>query len=172
MQIHENHYCSRACRDEGRKKEKVILTCKTCNKEYEVIPAHAERSVYCSKECFYEGKKTGKFKTCEFCGKEFWSFKSSEERSGDRFCSWECYVEFKKDPNLDPTSRKASFKTWAPLVKERDNFICQKCGSTENLHAHHILEWQDYPDERFNVDNGITLCSKCHIETHRQTLII
>jgi len=36
------------------------------------------------------------------------------------------------------------------------------------LNAHHILSWATYSSERYNVDNGISLCKDCHMETHRK----
>jgi len=27
---------------------------------------------------------------------------------------------------------------WSKLVKERDNYVCQNCGSKDSLHAYHI----------------------------------
>lgn len=44
---------------------------------------------------------------------------------------------------------------------------CQKCGSTENLEAHHIIRWVDYPAGRIDIDNGMCLCEACHIDVHR-----
>ena len=37
----------------------------------------------------------------------------------------------------------------------------------KEIQAHHIKLWKDYPDLRFEVDNGVTLCKRCHIEIHR-----
>jgi len=36
------------------------------------------------------------------------------------------------------------------------------------LNAHHILSWATYSSERYNVDNGISLCKDCYMETHRK----
>ena len=35
-------------------------------------------------------------------------------------------------------------------------------GKSVTLHAHHKENFADNPDLRFDVDNGITLCDKCH----------
>lgn len=43
---------------------------------------------------------------------------------------------------------------------------CGKCGSTENLQAHHILPWSDFPEVRTEVSNGICLCGSCHSKEH------
>lgn len=54
---------------------------------------------------------------------------------------------------------------WRKEVIKRDK-KCQYCGSEEKLHAHHISKWSDDPVNRINLDNGITLCEKCHSEQH------
>ena len=56
---------------------------------------------------------------------------------------------------------------WARKVKERDSFCCQLCGiSHTNLNSHHMNSWDMYETERFNIDNGITLCHECHMNFH------
>jgi len=58
-------------------------------------------------------------------------------------------------------------KQWAAIVKERDNYTCQKCGSTEGtIVAHHIEPVIENPIESADIDNGIALCQKCHNELH------
>ena len=58
------------------------------------------------------------------------------------------------------------YRKWREAVLKRDK-KCVKCGNTTNLHVHHILPFAYYPDERLNLNNGITLCEKCHREYHR-----
>lgn len=61
------------------------------------------------------------------------------------------------------------YKEWRTAVFKRDGFKCQICGQVGGeLNAHHIKHFKDYPAERFKVDNGITLCGKCHRELHRK----
>jgi ribosomal protein S27AE len=61
----------------------------------------------------------------------------------------------------------AQHKSWSIAVKKRDNYICMKCGSDVFLVAHHINSWAKFPLERFSLDNGVTLCKKCHKEFHK-----
>ena len=59
---------------------------------------------------------------------------------------------------------------WRNNVFERDRYICQFCGYDKGqlIRAHHILSFAEYPDLRFVLDNGITLCENCHREVHRK----
>lgn len=63
-------------------------------------------------------------------------------------------------------SRK--YSQWRVEVFKRDNFTCQDCGDDKggNLNAHHIKHWAKYPELRFNIENGKTLCKECHLKLH------
>lgn len=65
------------------------------------------------------------------------------------------------------TQRANCISSWRKLVKERDDFTCQKCGLHEPLivTAHHIIQTSDGGD-KFAVDNGVTLCPNCHALDH------
>ena len=57
---------------------------------------------------------------------------------------------------------------WRTKVFQRDNYACTKCNKkSTHLEAHHILNWKDNPDERYELNNGITFCQKCHIKFHK-----
>jgi len=61
------------------------------------------------------------------------------------------------------------FKLWRESVFARDNWTCKKCKEKgRTLHPHHIKNFAQYPKLRFNVNNGITLCKKCHGEFHKK----
>ena len=57
---------------------------------------------------------------------------------------------------------------WRKKVFARDRHSCQwpECGSSKRLNAHHIKKWADDYHARFNVNNGITLCKRCHDRVH------
>ena len=59
-------------------------------------------------------------------------------------------------------------KLWREAVFARDNWTCQKYGIRGGkLHPHHILNFAEYPELRFAIDNGMTLSEKAHKEFHR-----
>lgn len=57
---------------------------------------------------------------------------------------------------------------WSEVVRTRDGFKCQRCGRTKEqgfqIDAAHILPVGSYPNLKFVVANGISLCT---IPDHR-----
>ena len=53
---------------------------------------------------------------------------------------------------------------WARKVKVRDNWKCRIADENCNgiMEAHHILAYRSYPELRYKVNNGITLCHAHH----------
>ena len=65
---------------------------------------------------------------------------------------------------------RKEYSSWRTSVYERDDYICQECGKKGNetggyLNAHHIKKYSEFPELLFDVNNGITLCQKCHRRT-------
>lgn len=55
------------------------------------------------------------------------------------------------------------YKLWRSSVFERDNYTCVECGGHGiKLEADHIKPWRDYPELRYDISNGRTLCKVCH----------
>jgi len=117
-------------------------------------------------------------KTCQYCGKEygpkptgFGSFRKS------KFCSRECgwkgqkYLKGQEHPNWkeDSLPKRRDFRhdKWAREVISRDMATCQECHITGiEMHAHHINDYKNNEALRWNIDNGVTLCHKCHWDLH------
>lgn len=58
-------------------------------------------------------------------------------------------------------------KLWRKEVFEKDNYQCVWGGKAHGskLEADHIKPFRDYPELRFVVSNGRTLCKDCHRKT-------
>lgn len=60
----------------------------------------------------------------------------------------------------------SELKRWRKEVFYRDDFTCQMCGDRGvTLNADHIKPFSLFPELRFDLDNGRTLCVPCHKET-------
>jgi hypothetical protein len=75
---------------------------------------------------------------------------------------------------------------WRAKIFDRDSYTCQRCGDDKggNLIAHHIKPYREIMDdncitsfeeamkchELWELDNGITLCEKCHIEIEKRNV--
>jgi hypothetical protein len=35
-----------------------------------------------------------------------------------------------------------------------------------HFNAHHLIKWSDSVELRYELDNGITLCRRCHFKAH------
>ena len=83
----------------------------------------------------------------------------------------------KKENPLTPENKRIrcglQFKKWRIAVFERDKYTCQHCGiknkkglgKTVELNPHHIKPFSLFPELRFDILNGITLCRECHQKT-------
>lgn len=87
----------------------------------------------------------------------------NEDRRGAKSPHWKGGIANRN--HVARTSK--AFIEWRCLVFTRDNWTCQDCGQHGvHLHPHHIKEFAKYPELRFDVDNGLTLCRPCHLRLH------
>ena len=64
--------------------------------------------------------------------------------------------------NLD--RRSSAYRDWRNEVHKRDNFSCRIADNNcdGRLEVHHILGYKEYPELRYKINNGITLCHAHH----------
>lgn len=70
------------------------------------------------------------------------------------------------------------YTLWRTAVFRRDKWTCIWCGKRGGwskvekrnimINADHIQEFSKYPELRFAIDNGRTLCRECHIKRHKK----
>jgi len=88
-------------------------------------------------------------------------------------CKQECPLYYSRgtDPfkNIDKLYTYEEYNIWKETILEQDNYECQKCGSKENLHCHHIIPIKLEPLFALDPDNGIVLCKDCHYKYGHKT---
>ncbi len=69
-------------------------------------------------------------------------------------------------PEMLRIRNSSQMAEWRKAVFTRDNYTCQLCGERGGkLHADHIKSFLRFPDLRFDIANGRTLCVPCHQQT-------
>ena len=196
-----NHrkFCSHKCYS-ASKENKIQRTCEYCGKSFETIPAYLRKATakngdvrYCSRSCWREAhrkqkandKKANAFRyTCKNCGRNYMHTRDWAG-SGSTFCSSKCQYDYRRahpdeTPNWkggktseqDILRKGSKYNEWRIAVFERDDYTCQNCGKRGGrLHAHHKKPFAEFPELRFDVANGETLCIYCHNDLHPQNLI-
>ena len=91
------------------------------------------------------------------------SKKWSELRKGQNHYNWQGGIN-----SINDTIRHSfEIREWRKSVFERDNYTCVECGIRGgNLEADHIKSFALYPELRFVLGNGRTLCRPCHRKTN------
>lgn len=89
--------------------------------------------------------------------------KISEAKKGEKSYTWKGGIT----PLNKIIRRSLEYKLWRTAVFQRDNYTCIWCGQKGGvLNADHIKRFSDYPELRFSIDNGRTLCVPCHKTTN------
>jgi len=142
-------YCSRICQSKGLIIEKPIKKCKECGKDFQVKYLHGLH-FFCSNKCssIDRGKKLHGIKRPNLSGKNspLWMGGITP---------------------INELARKGiEYRDWRISVFERDNYTCQICKiKGGKLNADHIKSFAHYPELRFDLNNGRTLCVECHRKT-------
>lgn len=91
-----------------------------------------------------------------------------KELKGERHHNWKGGIT-----SINEKIRKSlEYQLWRKAVFERDNYTCVFCGARSGkgkkvvIHADHIKPFALFPELRFAIDNGRTLCIDCHRKTN------
>ena len=155
----------------GSREFRIIRkNCLVCGKELKLNNTRdIERKKYCSMNCrsyaistrFYK-QHPEHFKKMNLLGN---TPKANKKKSHKKE-NHPCWV--KDRSKVKATNHRTHYEAirFRLGVFERDRFTCQHCGQKGGyLHAHHILSWAKYPEHRYILSNGITLCISCHKKT-------
>ncbi len=169
------------CKDCGKETSRVSKNrCKECNKKYQVgkNSAHwkggkpkcikcgkplSSRNAQLCKSCAHKGKKINKPRTEEYRKKISTARRGKWLRENNP--NWKGGTSGK-----DKLVRSSlEYIIWRSEVYKRDGWACRLCGikcNNKNITAHHLKLFSEFPELRFVVDNGITLCRSCHMKLH------
>lgn len=161
--------------------------CKICANKFMSAKGHKDRiPKFCSRQCAGKGIKIEKKpKLCQKCGQEFIYKCGNKDQI---YCSRKCSSQVLADAIKDQTGKMnvllshlwkdgktkipnslrsgKRYDDWRKAVLKRDNYTCQICGiSGVKMQADHIKMFAIYPEFRFDIDNGRTLCKSCHKKT-------
>ena len=154
-------YCGE---DNPNYKEKITIKCAYCGKLKNINPTYKHDHNFCNRKCY------SKWQSINQCGENNPMYGRTGENNPN-------YGKFGKDSaTWDHTITDEErligrfypeYKQWRKAVYERDNYTCQICGGT-NLNAHHLEGYANNKELRISLDNGITLCKKCHKDFHNK----
>lgn len=123
------------------------------------------------------GKGTpGRQKIIEIMQSEEYKLKQSIAKTGERNGMFGITGEKHPKWNAELTDEERAkkrntpeYEKWRIEVYKNDDYICQCCKDKRggNLVAHHLNGYNWDIGNRYNPDNGVTLCEDCHIEFHR-----
>lgn len=118
--------------------------------------------------------------TCEACKKEFEKLKSNIKNSKFYYCSMGCrakhqatYIVKENHPcyivdrsSIIDRRKSEEGASWRLAVFKRDGYKCQCCRNHGKIHAHHLKSFTRFPELRYDIGNGVTLCEICHRGFH------
>ncbi len=97
---------------------------------------------------------------------------------GDKNPNWRGGVSIASRTARYTDMTTSRYKNWRLEVFQRDAYTCQECGAKNGqgkkiiLNADHIKPYAGFPELRYDVANGRTLCLPCHKKTYRHNLSI
>lgn len=141
--------CSTSCKAKHLSKlfdKKVVIACSFCKRPLalKIVRINGSDNLFCNSRCYGNWMSQTGFV------------------SGEKNHFWEG-GKTNKNTRIRST---AKYKCWRQEVFKRDNWTCQGCSERGGiLHADHIKAFAYFPELRFELSNGRTLCIGCHKKT-------
>ena len=172
----ENSFCSKSCANKymseymngenshNWKNTLITTKCSHCGKEIKVYKYKLEKhkNQFCNRECFRKfNSEFLKGPNNPVYGKKLYSIR------GENSPHWKDELT---EEDREHNRYDEGYRSFVLGVFRRDNFICQCCGYDKGkiLVAHHLNSYNTHKEQRTDINNGITLCNKCHTEFHKK----
>jgi hypothetical protein len=143
--------------------------CEQCGKAFQCRKRSERKLLFCSRACANLAQKQSLvWCICEYCGK---SFQRSRSRVGP-YCSDAC-------SRTRPVAKGVEHWNWKGGISRRSRAVgaashkkvqeigrCERCGSMEDLHGHHVEHYANAPERGTDPKNIKVLCAPCHALEH------
>lgn len=185
----KNPTCSEECRNKMYRHEATTKCC-VCGKEIKTTECELKKrpQKVCSKECksklISNLKKKDKVELqCPMCKKYFEVHSYRLNNQVVICCSRSCATKYQErdktkhpryNENISDEERidRRILKEnvlWRNEVMKRDKYTCQVCKQYGGkLEAHHLNSYHWDKEHRLDLNNGITLCQRCHKDFHKK----
>ena len=181
-----NKFCSNKCSGTAKTKPRLEGDCEYCGKHFiskrTSTDWHYTKGGYnlrfCSRGHALASQRKDKVaRICKTCGKTFKVFPSVVKNGGGNTCSRECYHKWnsgERHPNWTGGYTEEEYKKrkgrgnkpFRNSILKRDDYTCVMCNTKRApLEVDHIYPWALFPELRYELNNGRTLCQECHGKT-------
>lgn len=147
--------------NKGLKKKKPLKfsTCKGCSIEF--VVKGQQKGLFCTVLCLNKSRIGTNHNHRTNNGNVPWNKGMKGLMSGINSPHWifdRSLIKGKQDRN------NPEYKQWRKQVWLRDKFTCRIADNNcdGKIEAHHILRWSEFPELRYQLNNGITLCHAHH----------
>lgn len=179
----------------------VVVSCDACGAQVTQPRSQADTTKhhFCNQRCkgvwqreHLRGSHNPAYKastitvSCAYCGRECARNSFKRQRNNLCFCTHQCYGKWRIGRFTEAANpywkggrsytRGPNWKRRSKMARERDGHRCQICGSSEQLHVHHIIPFDHFgyvqgENENYKqanaLSNLITLCASCHGRVER-----
>jgi len=173
---------SKLLKSRGHKPRKgEVRPCAYCGVEVYRNQSSAKKAVnfFCTAEHNILYMKNNAFSfNCVICDSKVLTQPAQMKYRNRKTCSLKCRAVYRRKEaqlrrtcytkhQLDRLARYSpEAKEWRKKVFERDDYTCQMCNIRGSyLEADHIKPWAYFPELRYELTNGRTLCRPCHDTT-------
>ena len=163
-------YCSKDCAGAARR-NRIETDCLVCGQKMLTRPSIIEKGwgKYCSHKCRDIARDVKRVVNCLICGKEKIVNQGMVTKGWGKYCGSVCQSKGmigENNPSWKGGLHRCDLKKrdWKEIrvrVYERDQYLCQSCGTGNvTLSAHHKIPWRISKDN--SMDNLVSLCKPCH----------